>query len=440
MSTSGGSGGGGTPIFPVGTVPGAPTTGTHAKGEGAQDSVGALFVCTAAGTPGTWAQVGFASPLTASGDLMQGGGAGVPQRLQIGAVGSELAVQAGNNYAVTTDGGAARTILEAPDTGLPTGNPGALTVGAWVKTSATSLQSLINYGQSGSNKGFTIAVKDATHIAVYNAGNPVATWTSTVTDGAWHFVVVTYDGTNLRLYVDGALVSAIAPAAFGITLGGALALAIGNDVFNDTLKGSLARPMILGTVLSAGTISALYAAATAAAGGYDLAVLGQASLLRYYLMSEAGGTAVDASPRGINGSYIPAGLTFQQAGPITSAPASLLVYVPAASSTAAYSAGVDQTASRALNTDYTAGGRRRVVHAVADCASTVANAAYIGAEYTSGGTAFDNANDAGSGAGVIASVRAQITFECDPGTVYAVNNSIGGTSTATLVRWIETDL
>jgi hypothetical protein len=43
-------------LVPKGTA-GPPTTGSHAKGEIYMDSAGALFVCTAGGTPGTWRRV-----------------------------------------------------------------------------------------------------------------------------------------------------------------------------------------------------------------------------------------------------------------------------------------------------------------------------------------------------------------------------------------------
>jgi hypothetical protein len=43
-------------LVPRGT-PGKPTSGTHERGELVVDSVGAVFVCTAGGTPGTWKKV-----------------------------------------------------------------------------------------------------------------------------------------------------------------------------------------------------------------------------------------------------------------------------------------------------------------------------------------------------------------------------------------------
>ena len=43
-------------LAPAGTA-GKPTTGTHTKGEIYMDSAGSLFVCTGAGTPGTWKKI-----------------------------------------------------------------------------------------------------------------------------------------------------------------------------------------------------------------------------------------------------------------------------------------------------------------------------------------------------------------------------------------------
>jgi len=46
------------------TVSGAPTTGTFAVGDFIIDQSGKFYVCTAAGTPGTWGAVGGSSALT----------------------------------------------------------------------------------------------------------------------------------------------------------------------------------------------------------------------------------------------------------------------------------------------------------------------------------------------------------------------------------------
>jgi hypothetical protein len=56
------------------TTSGAPASGTFAVGDYVVDETGSFWVCTTAGTPGTWKQVGgaaeFASPMTTLGDLI----------------------------------------------------------------------------------------------------------------------------------------------------------------------------------------------------------------------------------------------------------------------------------------------------------------------------------------------------------------------------------
>lgn len=42
------------PLIPIGTSPGAPTTGSYLQGEQWLDSLGVLYICTVSGTPGTW--------------------------------------------------------------------------------------------------------------------------------------------------------------------------------------------------------------------------------------------------------------------------------------------------------------------------------------------------------------------------------------------------
>jgi hypothetical protein len=44
-------------IKPKGGTAGKPTTGAHLKGEISMDSAATLWVCTVAGTPGTWRKV-----------------------------------------------------------------------------------------------------------------------------------------------------------------------------------------------------------------------------------------------------------------------------------------------------------------------------------------------------------------------------------------------
>lgn len=387
-----------------------------------------------------WDAVAFVNPMSAPGDLIQGGSAGAPLRLAVGSAGSELAVVAGQNYGVTSDGAANHYILFASDAGLPAGNPAGVTLAAWIKTASNVLAPILKYGATGSNDHqFAVYSAVGGFTAYVGADSAVAAaWAGAYADNAWHFVCLTWDGANFHVWLDG--VDLGAKAATRTPNVALTEIVVGGDEFGAAFGGTIARPAIFPTVLSAANIAKLFNDATAPGATYDTDAINLGAL-RLYGLGEATGTttAADLSPSHVNGTYQPNGLTRQAVGPITSAPGAELTYLPNASAVAQYSAGVDQTASRALNTDYTNGLRRRRVFVVADCAATVANAAYVGAEYTAGGTAIDNNNDAGAGAGAIVTVRAFVSFCSDPGTVYAVNSSVGGTSTATLVRWVEVD-
>ena len=84
--------------FVGGTSSGAPASGTFAAGDFSIDQSGKVWVCTAAGSPGTWASAAGTSmtnPMTTAGDLIDGGTAGAPQRLAVGSNGQVLQVTAG---------------------------------------------------------------------------------------------------------------------------------------------------------------------------------------------------------------------------------------------------------------------------------------------------------------------------------------------------------
>jgi hypothetical protein len=81
------------------TASGAPASGTFAVGDLIIDQTGKVWVCTGAGTPGTWAQSGggMSNPMTANQDVIVGGTspAGTPTRIGVGANGQVLTVTAG---------------------------------------------------------------------------------------------------------------------------------------------------------------------------------------------------------------------------------------------------------------------------------------------------------------------------------------------------------
>jgi hypothetical protein len=92
-------------------------------------------------------------------------------------------------------------------------------------------------------------------------------------DGKWHFVVGTYDGQNVRLYVDGKQVGNGTPATGSIGYG----LPTGNDLWlghfdgcqglgSFDFAGSIDEPTVWSTALTAQQISGGYALLTALHG------------------------------------------------------------------------------------------------------------------------------------------------------------------------------
>lgn len=86
--------------FVGGTTSGAPITGTFAVGDLIVDQTGKLWVCTGAGTPGSWVQTSgtMTNPMTTNQDIIVGGttpATGSPIRLPVGSNGQVLTVTAG---------------------------------------------------------------------------------------------------------------------------------------------------------------------------------------------------------------------------------------------------------------------------------------------------------------------------------------------------------
>jgi hypothetical protein len=84
---------------------------------------------------------------------------------------------------------------------------------------------------------------------------PQAIGTTNVTDGNWHYLMGTYDGANLKLYVDGVLESNVAVAATPLTGNNPLYIGSLNGSFK--FNGSLDELNIWNRALSATEITSL---------------------------------------------------------------------------------------------------------------------------------------------------------------------------------------
>lgn len=91
------------------------------------------------------------------------------------------------------------------------------TVAAWIKTSSTATyQTVVGKQYDATNQNYTLYVHDGKaeitfqHSPIVTGGGQVSTGTSIVNDGQWHYLAGTFDGSNLKIYVDGVLENTLA--------------------------------------------------------------------------------------------------------------------------------------------------------------------------------------------------------------------------------------
>jgi hypothetical protein len=106
----------------------------------------------------------------------------------------------GNMY--DFDGVSKHIDATATATNLPQGNA-PLTVEAWLKTTQNSIGNFVSWGRRASNNRAGFAVRN-NRLAFIGQNND-RTANTIITDGQWHHVAITHDGTTMRFYVDGVL-------------------------------------------------------------------------------------------------------------------------------------------------------------------------------------------------------------------------------------------
>lgn len=90
--------------------------------------------------------------------------------------------------------------------------PSVFTIGAWFKTSSASGKLIVNFennqtgGVSNSyDRKLYVGTDGFLYSGIYPGGIALCKSTVTVTDGVWHYAVMTYDNVTMRLYLDGVL-------------------------------------------------------------------------------------------------------------------------------------------------------------------------------------------------------------------------------------------
>jgi len=119
-------------------------------------------------------------------------------------IGAAPVLGLGSSTAIHFDGNDEVDATAYVGSALPTGNS-ARTVEAWVKTtqSGSSIGNYVSYGTRSISQRAGFAVRNGR--AGFIGEHRDVTGSTFINDGKWHHVAITYDGTTIRIYVDGVL-------------------------------------------------------------------------------------------------------------------------------------------------------------------------------------------------------------------------------------------
>lgn len=196
----------------------------------------------------------------------------------------------------------------------------ALSVELWVNISSTALfgkfTNLISSGTAANKTGYQIYWSGTSTLNA-NLGNGTSNGfiTSTLSPpvGHWLYIVVTYDGSAIRMYQNGVLVSGPVSFSGAISATGTPVLG-GSFVFNSFTPGSFDEVAIYPSALPASTIATRWGLRNADPSPYRASVL-SSSPLAYYELEESGGSiAVDSSGNGNGATYNTSGVIYRTRG------------------------------------------------------------------------------------------------------------------------------
>ena len=142
-------------------------------------------------------------------------------------------------------------------------NNSPLSYSIWIKFSESQSTKTILGRHSNAVGGSSLGIDNTTpnkikfHLNLYASQRVNST--TTLNDNLWHHVLGTWDGTILRLYIDGVLNNSYAPASTSLTYP-ALNTQIGRWVGGSAeyFKGSLSGARIYNRALSANEVKLLY--------------------------------------------------------------------------------------------------------------------------------------------------------------------------------------
>jgi len=202
--------------------------------------------------------------------------------------------------------------LACTATGLPNIN-GAQTVSAWVDLTGTGARDFVASYRGGSANQFRVV--NGTVQVSQNGGTVSIASTSTITTNVWHHLVYTFDGTTMKLYIDGSLNNTSTPT---LQTGATSNLYVGWDGYGEYWQGYISDVRVYNRAISSADVSNLYKSYNSQislyAGGSGVNLV--SGLIGYWPFS---GNAKDATPYSDNGSVSGATLTTDRFGNANSA-------------------------------------------------------------------------------------------------------------------------
>jgi hypothetical protein len=176
----------------------------------------------------------------------------------------------------------------------------------WFKTSSSANQTLMEFG-AGPNGTASILQIYSTSIRIDANACAASTSSTPYTNGSWHQIIATYDGTTFKLYMDGQYITSSActlnTTSTDLRIGSLDAYVGGGRYFS----GSLSDARVYNRVLSTNEISALY-------NQYNSSLktdTGAKGLVGWWKLA---GNAYDATPNANNGTITSATLTTDRKG------------------------------------------------------------------------------------------------------------------------------
>ncbi len=157
---------------------------------------------------------------------------------------------ASNPYRLTFDG--TDDIVTFSDSGFPSGSA-ARTYSSWFATSYTGAdQYLFDYGNIGTGR-FLIALESGTgRLIAGQGGSEIHSTQTNLSNGSWHNLVVTFDGSNYAIYIDGVADSSGTTTINTNLLQGSVGAATNNLVF---LNGSIPNTMLYNRSISSSEVT-----------------------------------------------------------------------------------------------------------------------------------------------------------------------------------------